>query len=180
VKEKRVPFRHDYYEVSNLGIVYRLKPGKSTYVGKILKAHLSKKGYLKVTTTYHGRPKNHYVHKLVAASFLGPCPDGMEVNHKNRDKTNNRENNLEYLTHLDNVNHGHKGYEHGWAPLGKQNHKLIEKEVREIRRRYKKYIKGNFDNTSRRLTLDDLAEEFGVSNPTIQKIVYGETWKEAA
>lgn len=45
------------------------------------------------------------VHVLVAHAFLGPCPPDHEVNHKDGDKANNRWDNLEYLTHAENMQH---------------------------------------------------------------------------
>jgi hypothetical protein len=51
------------------------------------------------------------VHVLVAAAFLGPCPDGQEVRHLDGDKLNNCLDNLIYGTrsenNLDTVRHGH-------------------------------------------------------------------------
>lgn len=43
------------------------------------------------------------VHKIIALTFHGPVPDGLEVNHKNDDKADNRPSNLEYMTHAENV-----------------------------------------------------------------------------
>jgi hypothetical protein len=51
------------------------------------------------------------VHRLVAAKYIGVCPEGMEVSHKDGNKKNNHWSNLEYLTHSDNLR---KSYEqHG-------------------------------------------------------------------
>lgn len=43
------------------------------------------------------------VHRLVAAKFIGPCPEGMEINHKDGNKENNHWTNLEYVTHAENI-----------------------------------------------------------------------------
>lgn len=59
----------------------------------------SKYGHLKV---YVGNSKCEYVHRLVAAAFLGPG-DGLEVDHINSDPSDNRLINLRYLTHAENM-----------------------------------------------------------------------------
>ena len=45
------------------------------------------------------------VHQLVAAAFLGGCPPGKEVNHKDTIKRNNHPSNLEYETRQGNIAH---------------------------------------------------------------------------
>lgn len=45
---------------------------------------------------------NYKVHRLVLETFVGPCPEGFECNHKSRDRSDNRLENLEWVTHQDN------------------------------------------------------------------------------
>jgi hypothetical protein len=59
-----------------------------------------KNGYFSVCAQGH---RNLLVHRLVLETFVGPCPDGFECNHKNRDRTDNRLENLEWVTHRDNM-----------------------------------------------------------------------------
>src|SRR5687767_12601092 len=91
-----------HYEVSNIGNVRRIAPGTSAVIGKNLKPGRMTVGYLFVALCMHGKPKLHSIHRLVAGAFIGPCPDGHEVNHKNGVRTDNRLENLEYVTRKQN------------------------------------------------------------------------------
>lgn len=62
-------------------------------------------GYLQVHL-YHNRQRiQKTIHSLVADKYLGPCPAGMEINHKDGNKLNNHPSNLEYVTHKENIRH---------------------------------------------------------------------------
>ena len=50
---------------------------------------------------------NTSVHRMVAEVFLGPCPDGYEVDHIDGNKQNNNLSNLQYLTKEENIRKGH-------------------------------------------------------------------------
>jgi len=84
------------YQVSNLG---RVKSKR-----KILKAINGE--YLKVGLSKNGIQKTLYVHRLVAETFLGE--NKLQVNHKDEDKHNNNIENLEFVTHKENMNYGTK------------------------------------------------------------------------
>lgn len=111
--EKWVSILDGLYEVSDLGRIRRAMPGRKTWVGRELKAHLIPNGYMQILPTINGKNRNMYVHRLVAEAFIGPCPDGHEVNHIDTNKTNNRADNLEYVTRKGNVQHA---IAHGLMP----------------------------------------------------------------
>lgn len=87
------------YQVSNLG---RIKTKK----GLIRKQTLNKNGYLYVNLCKNGKIKNIPVHRLVAIAFVEHYENGLTVNHKNEKKTDNRADNLEWITLRDNLNYG--------------------------------------------------------------------------
>ena len=50
------------------------------------------------------------VHRLVWEAFNGPIPGRLEINHKNLDRADNRLENLEMVTHQQNVQHAIDAY----------------------------------------------------------------------
>lgn len=90
------------YEVSDWGRVRSLNYGKV----KVLSPIDNGKGYLRVMLCKDGKKKQFLVHRLVWVSFRGTIPKGMQINHLNEDKSDNRLSNLEMVTAKQNVNHG--------------------------------------------------------------------------
>lgn len=93
------------YSVSNLGRLRRDAGGVGAKAGRILRTSPDSRGYLSTMLYLKGKGKSRAVHKLVAMAFLGECPEGFQVNHKEQPKTNNRVSNLEYLTQMENMQH---------------------------------------------------------------------------
>ena len=93
------------YQVSNLGRVKSLNY-KCTKEEKILKLMSDKDGYLYVNLYKEGKRKTYKVHRLVAKAFIPNPENKLEVNHKDEDKTNNKVENLEWMTCKENINYG--------------------------------------------------------------------------
>lgn len=89
------------YEISALGRIRSL--ARRTTRGGILKASPGWAGYLKVSLSKPGVIRSYHVHRLVAATFLGPCPEGQQVRHLDGDPLNNTLTNLRYGTVSDNA-----------------------------------------------------------------------------
>ncbi len=90
--------RYENYEVSTLGRVRNLD------TGKLLKHQSSKRGgnYAFINLSKKGHRVNRNVHILVARAFLGDCPPGKLVHHKDENRMNPKLDNLEYITHKEN------------------------------------------------------------------------------
>ena len=93
------------YMVSNMGNVKSLNY-KHTGREKILKSSVDKIGYMYVGLCKNGVKKKCQVHRLVAEAFYGEIPNGMQVNHINEIKTDNRLENLNLMTPKENCNWG--------------------------------------------------------------------------
>lgn len=86
--------------VSNLGYVVSCKRGEPYP----LKVSHTNGGYQIVNAS---RPPQ-YVHRLVAETWIDNPNHYPEVNHINGDKTDNRVENLEWVTHSENMRHAYR------------------------------------------------------------------------
>lgn len=102
---KDIPGWEGRYQVSNLGRVRSLLgPHKLPRI-IILKPAKDKKGYLRCAFCRDECLTTYKVHRLVAGAFI-PNPYNLpQVNHINGDKSDNRVENLEWVTNMDNQRH---------------------------------------------------------------------------
>lgn len=112
------------YQVSNLGRVKsleRVKPNGQCVPEKNKTPCLKGNGYLALQLYKDGKPKNYYIHRLVADHFI-PNLEGKEtVNHINGNKQNNSADNLEWCTYTENNKHAYK------TGLNDENHRRNRK-----------------------------------------------------
>lgn len=102
-----------YYEVSSLGRVRSIARTITKSNGiklkveeKLLTQATITGGYLAVCLSKNGKWHCYLAHRLVAQTFI-PNPENLkDVNHINEVKTDNRLENLEWLSHKDNMNFG--------------------------------------------------------------------------
>lgn len=92
------------YGVSRDGRVWTCKNARHGFLPywKPLSPGLNGYGYLVVAIMQKGKRVTCKVHKLVALTFLGD-PTGLDVNHVNGVRTDNRLSNLEYVTRSYNL-----------------------------------------------------------------------------
>lgn len=73
--------------------------------GKVLKGKITWDGYREIVMSDGEDRRSVRVHILVAECFLGKRKEGMQVNHKDGNKLNNKVSNLEYVTASQNIRH---------------------------------------------------------------------------
>lgn len=148
------------YAVSDTGEVMNVRTGKT------LRPLYNRGDYRRVYLSVGGVARRFSVHVLVTAAFLGPCPSGLQRNHKDGNGANNSVSNLEYVTASQNNLHAYRvlgkvsqqGSQHGCA-------KLTETHVAAIRQLRREHV-----------PLTKVAALFGVSTATISEVANRRIW----
>jgi len=155
----------DYYMVSSYGrvksidrIIRRRASGNLPCKGKILSAGKDRYGYLQVMLCDGKKQKIQRVHRLVAEAFLYKEKENFEVNHIDFDKTNNKLENLEWVTRKQNTLHS--------VVNGKFNG-----NTKKLSENYIKYIEEMHSFCPRSFSYKWLGKTFGISEMTVAAII---------
>jgi hypothetical protein len=157
------------YQISNQGRIKALAVRKlrgrffHNQPEKLLKYKISAKGYCVINLCNNGVKTYPTVHRLVAIHFIPNPENKPTVNHKDGNKLNNNDWNLEWSTQYEQIHHA---MENGLQDnRGEKAHlsKLTSEQVIEIKN----------SNKSRK----ELALQFNVGYTNIGKIKKGEIWK---
>lgn len=150
------------YQISSTGLVKSLKrPGKRKEI--LLKQSISKgrnrsEGYFAVVLTKEKTKRTHFIHRLVANSFLEKKSATAQVNHRDGNKLNNAVENLEWIEGKDNILHATR--------RGLRYSKLTRRQVNSIK---KKYAGGKTSQY-------ELAKKYGVNQSVISRVVNLRSW----
>lgn len=154
------------YRVSSQGRIMGMR-------GKLLKSRLNEDGYAVVTIGIGKKRTAEAIHRIVARVFIEK-PDNnakYEVNHKDCNRENNCVENLEWVTHQQNIKHSYKANREAQyvARDGIKNGRATfnDEEILSIRKLY---------NESG-YSIADLAKLFHSKDSTIGNIVHNQTWK---
>lgn len=153
------------YQVSNTGKVRSMNYRRTRRVAELKQKNV--KGYKYVDLCGESDTRMPSVHRLVIESFVGPCPDGKQVNHIDGDPCNNNILNLEYVTAAENIQHSFTHLGRQTCPGTKNGKaKLTDDKVVEILKLRKSGMK-----------IKDIAEAFGVGYATVHNIISNLIWK---
>lgn len=162
-----------FLDLVERGLLVVYKSGKvvNPKTGNVLadKSIPSLGGYHHVSWREGTKTRSIYKQRLIWLSFRGPIPKGMQVNHKDGNKSNNRLSNFELSTNQQNVEHSYRVL--GNKAISGPAHpcsKLTEKQVRFIRRKAKV------------VSQRSLARRFGLSPSSLSSIVLRKTYKNIA
>ena len=127
-------------EIHQNGEIYRLWEKRRGFLKTPIKiTKKSSNGYVMLRTAFkeNGSIKSHYVcaHRVVWSYFNGIADDNLEINHINAKKDDNRIENLELVTRLENQRHAVKmGLVHGPKEFQNRRCVLSDKDVEDIRK----------------------------------------------
>lgn len=105
-------------------------------------------------------------HRLLWESVHGPIPDGLQINHKNGIKHDNRIENLELVTPSENALHA---FATGLMSAAGENNGRAKLTVDQARA-----IRSSTESTA------SLVRAYGVSKTTIKDIRSGQRWPDSA
>lgn len=183
------------FEVSSVGRLRRISGGtaKGITSPRLLHPKLSTVGYYVIDLK-----EFRSIHSLVATAFLGPKPKKtMVCNHKNGIKTDNRIDNLEWVTHKENSQHSVRlgltatGDAH-WTKRHPELINVARGEEHYLRKYPEKVRRGSripsakltevqVVDIKRRLALGelqgDVATIYGCSDSNISAIASGKSWR---
>lgn len=114
---KAIPGYEGSYEASTLGRIRsldRLNYMKNRWgsinerkiLGRVLKGDVCGSGYFKVTLCQDGKKNlSAMIHRLIAITFISNPEGKKQVNHINGIKTDNKAENLEWISNKENIKH---------------------------------------------------------------------------
>lgn len=159
---KQIPDHNGYY-ASNFGRIksYRSNGGKIVSISRILKEIKTEKGYRRVAIRKNKKPRIWFTHRLIALAFIGRSD--LEINHKNCIKSDNRIENLEYVTRSQNEIHAYKNNLKSKKGENHHQNKITEEQARKIK--YEEFSKHK-----------EIAVKYGISSSQVCHIKKGKSW----
>lgn len=152
-------YRDTNYEVCEDGQVRAIryyKMNNETKLQHLTETVHKESGVVSVRISLNNKQKLATVHSLVAECFIGPRPEGLQIDHIDGNRANNHKDNLEYVTPKENI-------QRAWAngqckPSRKPEfHPKVELAIAKLA-------------NDRRYKIKELCEIFDITDMTIIRI----------
>lgn len=116
------------YKITKDGKIFSIRSKR------YLKQKIQPNGYHCIKLCNNGYQKDKYIHKLVAETFIKNTKNKKYVNHIDGNKSNNNINNLEWVTHSENMLHSNRVLSNIYdIPIAVYDNKKKIKEYKSIR-----------------------------------------------
>ena len=155
------------YQASSFGRLRRVRHDDFRHMSKRLGILKLRRGprYDLASFCHHGKRTNASLHTIIARTFLSvppccpTCKTPYDVNHIDENTHNNRADNLEYVTHVENTRRSRKKQQRASWKI------LTDEKVAQIKQRISEQVPGV-----------KIAEEFGITKSTVCDISKGRLW----
>ena len=178
------------YQVSNQGRVkslsrlVRFRPDRAlALLPERIMSLINNRGYKMVSLVNREKEvRSVAVHRIMWTAFFGVIPHLMEINHKNGIKGDNRLENLEVVTHQQNMQHAAStGLLQYYGGENNPNAKLTKADVMAIKQEWQDSKIGSVVPGRTRKNAPPgfrkmLAAKYGVSVDTIKRAIKGFNW----
>lgn len=163
---KPIPQYEEKYDVSNQG---RIRSWTHSRYGRlknprILKPQKTENGYLQIILCVNFSMKGFMVHRLVLSAFIRPPKKDEQCNHKNFKRDDNRLENLEWVTRIQNVRHAYDAGRNGVGEKNSQS-KLCHSDILKIR-----------DLIKRGVSQSKIADIFNIAQTQVSHINTKKQW----
>ena len=91
---------NDYLSYDELSgnLIWQFKSSRKVIVGSVAGCKCKRDGYIKVRFDN----KLYMAHRIIWEAVVGKIPEGMQIDHINHDRSDNRMENLRVVTHIEN------------------------------------------------------------------------------
>lgn len=134
---------------------------------KIMSSKITQNGYKRIGLRENGTRRHYSIHRLIALTFIPNPQNKPQVNHKNGIKTDNRVDNLEWVTQAENMQHAMKIGTHKIQGPESKRAKLTWRQINEIKKLRRTGA-----------TLQAIGDRFKVTKGTIWKIMNNYTYRD--
>jgi hypothetical protein len=157
------------YSISDDGRVRRDTTRTCAQRGTFLKEFADRDGYTRVALSLPGRGgRQHVVHRLVWEAFHEAIPKGLQINHINGKRQDNRLENLELVTCSENIRHAIQVLGRDYGGANNPSARLTPAEVVEMRKEVAQGYKRA-----------DVAIRYGITMVMLRNITTGKSWTSA-